>query len=521
MSVQIIDSKKAAELIEDDVCVALDGCLGTDVAEEILEDMKERFQKTGHPKDLDVWYGCGIGDNHGSAVENFAEKGMLKRVVGGLWSLAPKLAPMVADNDFEAFNFPQGTISQLFRDAAAYRPVLVTHTGLGTFVDPENDGGRLNEAAKNSTLVNRIKIHGKDYLAYETPKPDVAIFRGTYADENGNITFDDEPLTMDVTAIAMAAHNNGGKVIVQVKRIVRNGSLDPKSVKVPGVLVDYVVPTDNPEMTKQTNEFVYNPDIIKSNIVKSADSFDLPLDKKKVIARRAAFIFNPDTDHCVNFGIGQYPMYCAMVMKEEGLSDNIVTTVEAGTFGGTSLGGPNFGTAIAPQATVDEPYMFDFYNGGGLDITYLGLAEADEKGNLNVSKFGPKIAGTGGFVDITQYTPKIVFTGTFTAAGLKEEIKDGKLHIIQEGKVKKFVKNVQQITFSGKVAYDSNQEVWYVTERAVFKLVKDGLELVEIAPGIDLQKDILDQMEFKPIISENLKEMDSRIFEKPIMNIKN
>ncbi|TSO25389.1 malonate decarboxylase subunit alpha [Lactobacillus sp. LL6] len=520
MSVQIIDSKKAAALIEDGVCVALDGCLGTDVAEEILEDMKERFQKTGHPKNLDVWYGCGIGDNHGSAVENFAEKGMLKRVVGGLWSLAPKLAPMVANNDFEAFNFPQGTISQLFRDAAAHRPVLVTHTGLGTFVDPENDGGRLNEAAKNSTLVNRIKIHGKDYLAYETPKPDVAIFRGTYADENGNITFDDEPLTMDVTAIAMAAHNNGGKVIVQVKRIVRNGSLDPKAVKVPGVLVDYVVPTDNPEMTKQTNEFVYNPDIIKSNIIKDADSFDLPLDKKKIIARRAAFIFNPDTDHCVNFGIGQYPMYCAMVMKEEGLSDNIVTTVEAGTFGGTSLGGPNFGTAIAPQATIDEPYMFDFYNGGGLDITYLGLAEADEKGNLNVSKFGPKIAGTGGFVDITQYTPKIVFTGTFTAAGLKEEIKDGKLHIIQEGKVKKFVKNVQQITFSGKVAYDSNQEVWYVTERAVFKLVKDGLELVEIAPGIDLQKDILDQMEFKPIISDNLKEMDSRIFEEPIMNIK-
>lgn len=521
MSVKVIDSKTAAELIPDNASVALDGCLGTDVAEEILEMMKKRYQETGHPKDLDVWYGCGIGDNKGSAVENFAEKGMLRRVVGGLWSLAPKLAPMVANNDFEAFNFPQGTISQLFRDAAAHRPVLVTHTGLGTFVDPENDGGRLNEAAKNSTLVNRIKIHGKDYLAYETPKPDVSIFRGTYADENGNITFDDEPLTMDVTAVAMAAHNNGGKVIVQVKRVVKAGSLDPKAVRVPGVLVDYVVPTDNPEMTKQTNDYIYNPDIIKSDIVKDVKQMDLPLDKKKVIARRAAFLFNPDTDHCVNFGIGQYPMYCAMVMKEEGLSDNIVTTVEAGTFGGTSLGGGSFGTAIAPQATIDEPYMFDFYNGGGLDATYLGLAEADQYGNLNVSKFGPKIAGTGGFVDITQYTPKIVFTGTFTAAGLKEEIKDGKLNIIQEGKVKKFVKHVQQITFSGKVAYDSNQEVWYVTERAVFKLVKGGIELMEIAPGVDLQKDVLDQMEFKPIISDNLQEMDPRIFQEPVMNIKN
>lgn len=520
MTVKVIDSKKAAELIPDDACVALDGCLGTDVAEEILEEMKNRFLDNGHPKNLDVWYGCGIGDNNGAAVENFAHKGMLRRVVGGLWSLAPKLAPMVADNDFEAFNFPQGTISQLFRESAAHRPVLVTHTGLGTFVDPENDGGRLNEAAKKSTLVNRIKVHGKDYLAYETPKPDVAIFRATYADENGNISFEDEPLTMACTSVAMAAHNNGGKVIVQVKRVVKNGSIKPKDVRVPGVLVDYVVPTDDPAMTKMTTDYEYNPDLINSNVIKPASSFDLPLDKKKVIARRAAMLFNKDTDHCVNFGIGQYPMYCAMVMKEEGLSDNIITTVEAGTFGGTSLSGGSFGTAIGPQATIDEPYMFDFYNGGGLDLTYLGLAEADESGNLNVSKFGPKIAGTGGFVDITQYTPKVVFTGTFTAAGLKEEFKDGKLHIVQEGKVKKFVKHVQQITFSGKVAYDSKQEVWYVTERAVFKLVANGIELVEIAPGIDLQKDVLDQMEFKPIIADNLKTMDSRIFQEPVMGIK-
>ena len=520
MAVQIIDSKKAAELIPDNACVALDGCLGTDVAEEILEKMKARFKETGHPKNMDVWYGCGIGDNNGAAVENFAEKGMLKRVVGGLWSLAPKLAPMVSSNEFEAFNFPQGTISQLFRESAAHRPVLVTHTGLGTFVDPENDGGRLTEAAKKSTLVNRIKIHSKDYLAYEVPKPDIAIFRATYADENGNISFEDEPLTMACTSVAMAAHNNGGKVFVQVKRVVKNGSIKPKDVRVPGVLVDYVVPTDNVKMTKMTTDYEYNPDLINSNIVKSASALKLPLDKKKIIARRAAMLFDKKTDHCVNFGIGQYPMYCAMVMKEEGLSEHIITTVEAGTFGGTSLSGGSFGTAVAPQATIDEPYMFDFYNGGGLDLTYLGLAEADEHGNLNVSKFGPKIAGTGGFVDITQYTPKIVFTGTFTAAGLKEEIKNGKLHIIQEGKVKKFVKNVQQITFSGKVAYESNQDVWYVTERAVFKLINGGLELVDIATGINLQRNVLDQMEFKPTISKKLKEMDKKIFQNPIMNIK-
>ena len=520
MAIQFINSQKAAELIPDNAVIALDGFLGTDTPEEILECMRARYKKEGHPKGLDVWHAAGIGDGKTKGTNNFAEKGFLHRLVGGHWALAPELEPLSAANDFEAFNFPQGVLSQIFRDAAAHKPVLITNVGLGTFVDPEVSGGRLNDAAKNATLVNRINIHGKDYLAYEVPKPNVALLRGTFADEDGNITFDDEPLTLVATAIAMAAHNNGGKVFVQVKRVLKRGSMKPKDIRIPGILVDYVVEADSAEWTKQTTDTQYNPDFVSSAVITAEDEIDLPLDSKKVIARRAALLFNKKTDKVVNFGIGKYPETCSLVLKEEGLSDNIMTTVEPGTFGGTPLGGGDFGAAIAPQSIIDEPYMFDFYDGGGIDLTFLGLAEADAKGNLNVSKFGPKIAGTGGFVDITQNTPKIIFTGTFTAAGLKEEVKDGKLHIIQEGKVKKFVKDVQQVTFSGKVAFENNQKVWYVTERAVFELVKDGLKLIEIAPGIDLQKDILNQMEFKPIISDNLKEMDPRIFQEPIMNIK-
>ncbi|MBA1392407.1 3-oxoacid CoA-transferase [Lactobacillus sp. XV13L] len=521
MAIQFISSKKAAELIPDKAVIALDGFLGSDTPEEILECMRARFKKEGHPNNLEVWHASGIGDGKHRGTNNFAEKGFLHRLVGGHWALAPELEPLSANNDFEAFNFPQGVLSQIFRDAAAHKPVLITNVGLGTFVDPEVSGGRLNEAAKNTTLVNRINIHGKDYLAYEVPKPNVALLRGTFADEDGNITFEDEPLTLVATAIAMAAHNNGGKVFVQVKRVLKSGSMNPKDVRIPGVLVDYVVETNDIEMTRQTTDTQYNPDFVKSAVIKAADAIDLPLDSKKVIARRAALFFNRKSDQVVNFGIGKFPETCSLVLKEEGVSGNIMTTVEPGTFGGTPLGGGDFGAAIAPQSIIDEPYMFDFYDGGGIDLTFLGLAEADANGDLNVSKFGPKIAGTGGFVDITQNTPKIIFTGTFTAAGLKEEIKDGQLHIIQEGKVKKFVKQVQQVTFSGKVAYENKQKVWYVTERAVFELCSTGLKLIEIAPGVDLQRDVLDQMEFKPLISDDLKTMDSRIFQAPIMNIKN
>ncbi|MFD1471376.1 acyl CoA:acetate/3-ketoacid CoA transferase [Companilactobacillus mishanensis] len=516
MTVQFINSEKAAELIPDDATIALEGFLGSDVAEEILENMRKRFDNEGHPKNLEVWHASGIGDGKDRGTNNFAAKGMLRRLVGGHWALAPKLEPLVADNEFEAYNFPQGVMSQIFRDSSAHKPIQISKVGLGTFVDPDVEGGKLNDAAKKDDLVSKMKIHGEDYLAYEVPKPNVAILRGTYADEDGNITFDDEPLILESTSIAMAAHNNGGKVFVQVKRVLKKGSMKPKDIRIPGLLVDYVVETSDESMTRQSTDTQFNPDYVNQAVVKPAGAIDVPLDAKKVIARRAA-MFKNDDDNIVNYGIGKYPETVSLVLKEEGSAENITTTVEPGTFGGVPMGGGDFGCAIGPEATIDQPYMFDFYDGGGIDIAFLGLAELDKKGNINVSKFGPKIAGTGGFVNITQNTPTVVYTGTFMAAGLKEEVKDGKLNILKEGKFNKLVDAVEQITFSGPVAHQNKQNVYYVTERAVFKLVDGGIELTEIAPGIDLQKDVLDHMDFKPIISDDLRYMDPRIFEEPLM----
>lgn len=490
--------------------------MGSDVAEEILRAIRSRFDTEGHPKALEIWHASGVGDGVKKGTNNFAAKGLLRRIVGGHWGLAPQLEPLVENNDFEAYNFPQGVMSQIFRDSAAHKPIQINRVGLGTFVDPDIEGGKLNDAAKAHDLVSKIKVHGKDYLAYEVPKPNVAILRGTFADENGNITFDDEPLTLESTAIAMAAHNNGGKVFVQVKRVLKAGSMKPKDIRIPGLLVDYVVETADEDMTMQSNTTHYNPDYINQNVIKPAGAINVPLDAKKVIARRAA-MFKSDSDEIVNYGIGKYPETVSLILKEEGSAENVTTTVEPGTFGGVPMGGGDFGCAIAPESTIDQPYMFDFYDGGGIDITFLGLAELDKKGNINVSKFGPKIAGTGGFVNITQNTPTVVYTGTFTAGGLKEEVKDGKLNILQEGKRNKMVDAVEQITFSGPVAYENDQHVYYVTERAVFQLVDGGIELIEIAPGVDLQKDVLDHMDFKPQISSDLRYMDSRIFQEPLV----
>lgn len=290
MTVQFINSEKAAELIPDNATIALEGFLGSDVAEEILENIRKRYDKEGHPKALEVWHASGIGDGKERGTNNFAAKGLLRRLVGGHWALAPQLEPLVANNDFEAYNFPQGVMSQIFRDSAAHKPIQINKVGLGTFVDPDIEGGKLNDAAKKDDLVSKMKIHGEDYLAYEVPKPNIAILRGTYADEDGNITFDDEPLILESTSIAMAAHNNGGKVFVQVKRILKKGSMKPKDIRIPGLLVDYVVETSDVTMTQQSTDTQFNPDYINQAVVKAAGAINVPLDAKKVIARRAECI---------------------------------------------------------------------------------------------------------------------------------------------------------------------------------------------------------------------------------------
>jgi len=315
----------------------------------------------------------------------------------------------------------------------------------------------------------------------------------------------------------MAARNCGGKVIVQVERIVKNGTIDPKLVKIPGVFVDAVVVVKDKGNHMQTFGEVYNEEYVTNQTIIEKEGSCFPLNERKVIARRSAMSLNKDSK-VLNYGIGM-PEGIAQVLAEEKQEEAFVPTVEPGAIGGTPAGGLSFGCASSPEAIIDQPYQFDFYNGGGLDMAFLGLAQCDEAGNINVSKFGPKIAGCGGFIDITQNAKEVVFCGTFTAGGLKIAIENGKLVIANEGKFKKFNSEVEQITFSSNLAKELKKKVSYITERAVFELTEKGLTLIEVAPGIDLEKDVLNQMDFKPIISENLKEMDAKIFSDKVMGL--
>ncbi len=506
---KFIKASEVASLVKDGSVIGAGGFVGIGVAEEIHLEMEKYFINEGKPKDLTLIYAAGIGDGKDRGLNHYAHEGFVKRVIGGHWGLAPKLQPLVVGNKVEAYNFPQGAIAQLLRDSAAGKPRTITKVGLGTFVDPDIDGGKLNEFTKED-LVEKIKFDGKDYLAYKTQKVDVAILKGTESDEKGNIGFSKEPLTLESLALAMNARNNGGIVIVQVEKKVKNGTISPKEVKIPHILVDYVVVVEDIKNHMQTFDTQFNEDFVRNDIAIETKDSKYPLNERKVIAKRAAMLLD-ESKKILNYGIG-VPEVIAQVLREEGRDHLFTPTVEPGAIGGTPAGGLDFGASVAPDAIMDQPYMFDFYDGGGIDMTFLGLAQCDTKGNINVSKFGPKIARCGGFINITQNSGEIVFCGTFTAGGLKVSVEDGKLNILQEGKAKKFIKEVEHITFSAQVAKNDNKKVTYVTERAVFELRPEGLVLTEIAPGIELEKDILNQMEFTPIIADDLKLMDEKIF---------
>lgn len=508
--VQFISKEQAAQHIHDGDTIIVEGFIGSCVADEVHEALNQRFLEEQHPNQLTLIHAAGIGDTKHRGMNYYHHPNMVKRIIGGHWAMAPQLHSLVEKNEIEAYNFPQGVISQLMRDTAAHRPYLVTTVGLNTFVDPIHDGGKLNEVTTED-LVERITIHDETYLAYKTFQPDVAIIRGSIADERGNISFEKEALTLEATAEAMAAKNNGGIVIVQVNEVVAAGQLNPKLVKIPSTLVDYIVVTENKDNHWQTYDTEFNEGFISSDLSYFKEKEIIyPLNIRKVIARQASR-FVPKNTKVINYGIG-IPEVVAQVLKEEGMSYDFTNTVEPGTFGGLSQGGLDFGAALAPEAVVDQPYMFDFYDGGGIDIAFLGMAECDAEGNINVSKFGSRIAGAGGFINISQNTPVVVFCGTFTAGNLKMNIHDDGLTVVSEGKNKKFVQHVQHITFSAKNALRQKQEVYYVTERAVFKLEEEGMTLIYMAKGIDLQRDIIDQMEFTPRISDKLQMMDASIF---------
>jgi propionate CoA-transferase len=511
MKNKIVSADDAIALIQDGDTLCLSGFVGTGTPEDLIIALEKRFLTTGRPRNLTLVFAAAPGDGHARGANRLAHEGLIKRVIGGHWALVPKIAELANANLIEAYNFPMGTLTQLFRDIAAHRGGILTQVGLGTFVDPRQDGGKLNDVTTEN-LVELMVIDGQEWLFYKTFPINVSFLRGTTSDPHGNTTLEKEALTLDNLAIAMATKNSLGLTIVQTERIAKDKSLNPRLVKIPRIMVDCVVVAD-PENHHQTYGTVYNP-AFTSEIQGITDNISpLKLTERKVIARRCAYEL--PMGGTVNLGIGM-PEGLAAVANEEKILDFITLTAEPGVIGGLPQSGLDFGCSINIDALLDQNQQFDFYDGGGLDFSSLGLAEADEHGNVNVSKFGPKIAGAGGFINISQNARKLVFAGTFTAGGLKVKIEDGKVIILQEGKVKKFVKRVEQITFNGKMAAIKEKPVYYVTERCVFKLRYNGLELIEVAPGIDIDKDILAHMDFKPIINKP-KIMDSCIFQEEPM----
>ena len=506
---EFITAQRAAELIPDGATVGIAGMGLSGWAEEVARAMRDRFKETGHPCNINLKQGCAMGDwkTRGVTVLGEAGPGLVTRWSAAHIGSAFTLCKQVQEGKIQCHCLPQGVIVNLWREIAAGRPGLLTKVGLGTFVDPRLEGGRMNEETTDDAA-ELVQFNGEDYLFYKGFPLDVALLRGTVADEDGNITFDHESVMNEGLSVAMAAKNTGGIVIVQVEYLAQRGTLDPKKVQIPGIMVDYVVQATEKDCCWQTEGVYYEP-AFSGQIKKPLDQLPvLDLSPRKVICRRCAKELAPGS--ICNLGVG-IPADVASIVAEEGQLDKITITAEAGGVGGVPAALPNFGSNYNAQAIMRHNDMFDFIDGGGLDITVLGLAEADSEGNLNVSKFGNRLSGPGGFIDITQSAKKVVFAGTFMAHA-KEEIVDGALKIVEEGTAEKFVEHVQQVTFSGKYA-GKDQTVLYVTERAVFQLIDGAVTLIEVAPGIDVEKDVIAHMGFTPAVSDDLKTMDAALFQ--------
>ena len=505
--VRILRPSEAVAMIPDGATVAISGFVGCAHPEELTLALEQRFAREGKPNNLTLVYAAGQGDGRTRGLNHLAFEGMLRRVIGGHWNLAPKLGKLALENKIEAYNFPQGVISRLFREIAAGNPGAITHIGLGTFVDPRHEGGKLNSRS-NEDLVKLIEVGGKEWLWYKSFPIHVGLLRGTASDSYGNISFEDEVMTGEALSIAQAARNCGGMSVVQVERMVKDFSRDPKSITIPGIFVDAVV------LGSKENHMQTFAEQLNSSYITAGDISNLTLPPAEDGPRRyicARALAECKAGDVINLGIG-IPEGVALLARERNQLDKLTLTVEAGPIGGVPAGGLSFGASAYPMAIIDQPYMFDFYDGGGLDVAFLGMVECDEHGNVNTSKFGGRIASVGGSVNISQAARKVVFTATFTAGGLITSFTEGRLHIEAEGRARKFVKAVEQLTFSAQYARLTGKSAFYVTERAVFRLIDSGLELIEIAPGIDLDRDVLANMDFRPAIADPLKIMSAELF---------
>ena len=504
---KIISSSAAAALIKDGATVGAAACAISGWPEEVAIGIEKRFLTTGHPAKLTLVHAAGIGDWATKGTQHFAHAGMIARWIGGHCGLSVDFAKMVLSGGCEGYNLPQGVIAQLWREIAGHRPGLITKTGIGTFVDPRVEGGKMNKITTKD-LVKVINFEGEEWLFYPTFPVDVAIIRGTTADEDGNLTVDDEGALFEILPLAQATKNSGGIVIAEVEYVAKSGTLNPKNVRVPGVLIDHIV-VSKPENHWQSVLTRFNPAYSGAAREPLAGVPTMALNERLIIARRAAMELTPGCS--VNLGV-VVPQGIASVAAEEGASHLMTMTSETGTIGGVPADGKDFGMSLNADAYVEQQVQFDWYSGGGLDIAFESFAQVDATGNVNVSKFNGKSVGCGGFIDITQHAKKVVYVGSFTAGGLKVAAADGKLSIKSEGKHKKYVAAVEQITSSGAYATKVKQKVLFVTERAVFELQDGGLTLIEVAPGVDVQKDVLAQMDFKPKVSANLKPMPSGLF---------
>jgi propionate CoA-transferase len=511
---KVISASEAASLIQAGDSILVSGSGGGHcVPEAVLEAIEARFLETGAPRDLSLIHAVGIGDRKLKGAARFRHAGMLKRSITGALVDSPPLIELAQKDLIESYTLPQGVIAQMTREIAAGRPGVITKTGLHTFVDPRQRGARQSASARED-LVELLEIGGEEWLRFKPFPLDVVLLRGTTADEDGNITMEQEAVPGEMLSSAQAGRRLGAVVVVQVKRLARRGTLPQRAVKIPGILVDYVVVDENQRQTYWSD---YNPSYSGEMRIPLEGMRRLPFTERKIVARRAAMEIRPGA--ICNLGAGISTGVSA-VAAEEGFLDEIVLTNEQGFVGGAPLTGPDSGAAQNYDAVVDQPYQFDFYDGGGLDIAFLSFAEVDSEGHVNVSRFGDTIVGIGGFVNISQNARKVVFSGTFTAGGLQIATTDGQLRILQEGRSRKFVRAVEQICYNGSFAREQGREAVFVTERAVFRVGAGGLELCEVAPGIDIERDIVAHMDFRPAIAADLRTMDARLFAAEPMGLK-
>ncbi len=501
----IVDIREAVGLVSDGSTIVIGGSgAGHALPQRFIDELARVYAEEGRPRDLTTVRIVGIGDFADRGFSQLGLSGLMRRTIGSNIGNEPRLGALVEANEIESYSFPQGVLSQLMREIAGGRPGVVTQVGLGTYVDPRQTGGKQN-ARTTEDLVEVVTLRGREWLLFHAFSIDVAVIRGTTADEEGNLTMEGEAIQGEMLSMAMAARNSGGIVIAQVRQLATRGSLRMRDVKVPGALVDYVYVEPDQWQTYITRDSPYYAGALRRPIRPEPP---LPLDVRKIIARRSLLEFPPGAICNLGFGISQI---IGRVAWEEGITDQLVLTVEQGIFGGVPVAGNEGGAGFNYQAMIDEPYMFDFYDGGGLDVASLSFAEVDVEGNVNVHAFEGRVRGPGGFPNISARTRRINFVGTLTTDGLEIEI-DGGVRIASEGSLAKFVPEVREISFNGRLARERGQEVRYITERAVFALEAGGLALIEVAPGIDVERDVLGQMGFRPRVSEDLRTMDARLY---------